>query len=152
LLADTYKLNSKFNLVLIRASSNICSYILGRPFLTFFFRYFVFIPNNWKPENRKIRPVIFVHGLGLGLLQYLMFLTRLIRCLPEYPILVPIQAHISQDIFHPRFVSPMGRCETVKCLVGVLRSLGWVTKENDNNVPNEPAGVTMLSHSKFVSS
>jgi hypothetical protein len=113
------------------------------------------MPDNWNPDNPHTRPVVFIHGLGLGLVQYVLFLTRLLATLPEHPVLVPIQPHISQDIFHSRFVSPMGRHETVQCLVGLLRSLGWVSRENDTGKPTTQkniSGVTMLSHSKFVSS
>jgi len=72
------------------------------------------------------------------------------KSLPDHPILVPIQAHISQDIFHPRFVFPMGRRETTECLAGLLHALGWVDEggpNSENPTSKEHAGVTMLSHS-----
>jgi len=111
--------------------------------------YFVRIPDNWDPSNPHTRPIVFIHGLGLGLLQYAMFFNRIMTTFPDRPLLVPVQPHISQNIFSPRFVSPMSRYETVGALVGLLRLLGWAADDNDNDTmkPEASSGVTMLSHS-----
>ncbi|THH32879.1 hypothetical protein EUX98_g1287 [Antrodiella citrinella] len=81
---------------------------------------------------------------------------------PDRPFLVPLFPHVSQEIFHPRFLKPIGRHESTKCIGGLLKELGWVENveveaksaghdgENadEKNVSENPAsGVTMLSHS-----
>jgi len=112
--------------------------------------YLIRVPNNWDPNNAHTRPVVFLHGLGLGLAQYAAFFTRLMKAIPEHPIVVPIQPHISHDIFHPRFISPMGRYEMVQCLAGLLRKLGWVSEDNSAGEPimsKNLSGVIMFSHS-----
>ena len=57
--------------------------------------------------------------------------------LPSHPILIPLQPHISQNIFHPRFLDPLSREVTVRCLTEVIQEMGWMDQ-----------GVDMLSHSK----
>jgi len=82
------------------------------------------------------RPLVFIHGLGLGLFQYNLLLTHFLRALPSYPLLIPLQPHVSQDIFHPRFLDPLPREESVQRLTQVISEMGW-----------EDDGVDMLSHS-----
>ncbi|TDL29568.1 hypothetical protein BD410DRAFT_780011 [Rickenella mellea] len=87
-------------------------------------------------------PVVFIHGLGLGLFQYQRFLHDLLKGHPDAPLLILLQPQISQDIIHPRYLKPMRRFETVKCLHGLLESLGWIGDTLKDN-----KGVTILSHS-----
>lgn len=86
-----------------------------------------------------------MHGLGLGLVQYQRFLSHLLDSMPEQPLLIPLQPHISQDIFHDRFLAPMLKDETVQCLYELLLKLGWVASGPEDK---ESEGITMLSHSK----
>jgi hypothetical protein len=114
-------------------------------------RYIVRVPDSWDPVSGP-RPIVFIHGLGLGLLQYVILLRHLMHALPDRPLLVPLQPHISQEIFHPSFLKPLARSETSKCLSGLLQQLGWVKREADSRTysqgHNTERGVTMLSHSK----
>lgn len=114
-------------------------------------RYIVRIPDSWDPVSGP-RPIVFVHGLGLGILQYVLLLRHLMQALPDRPLLVPLQPHISQEIFHPRFLKPLSRSETSECLSGLLCQLGWVKREENRRKEaqehNVERGVTMLSHSK----
>lgn len=103
-----------------------------------------------------------MHGLGLGLLQYAHFLETIFKAEPDRPFLVPLLPHVSQEIFHPRFLKPFGRHESARCIGGLLKELGWVEEDKEENlVPanysdgtegedavKPPTGVTMLSHSK----
>lgn len=119
--------------------------------------YLLRVPSSWN-RNTGPRPIVFWHGLGLGICQYKTSLDSFMTLLPDRPLLVPIQPHISQDIFHPRFLTPMGRRETVDCLIGLLEELGWVSERQidgsdwetdvDEQVAGAVKGVTMLSHSK----
>lgn len=88
-------------------------------------------------------PVIFLHGLGLGVVQYHTVLAHLCEELPGVPLLVVLQPQLSQDIFHPRFLKPMGRHEKVDLLGKLILDLGWAV-----TVDKERKGVTVLSHSK----
>lgn len=113
--------------------------------------YMVHIPENWDPTDSKARPVVFLHGLGLGLFHYGMFITRLLRRFSDRPLLVPIQPHISQRIFHGTYDRPLGKRATVEGIIGAMRKHGFISEdhgsyEGTGGVPK--AGVTMLSHSK----
>lgn len=120
--------------------------------------YLVRIPRTWNPATGA-RPIVFWHGLGLGIVQYNSQLVDFMTLLPDRPLLVPLQPHISQEIFHPRFLVPMGRRETVECMTGLLEELGWVAKRKKDTSDMDkdisvsyyaPSrnGVTMISHSK----
>lgn len=107
---------------------------------------------------------MFIHGLGIGLFQYNVTITDLLEKFPDRPVLLPLQPHVSQGIFHPRFLQPMNRHETADRLAGLMFSLGWVNSQKsdseDFNSEEDKAavsllgkakkGVTMLSHSKLV--
>ncbi|KAJ3987296.1 hypothetical protein F5890DRAFT_1631901 [Lentinula detonsa] len=119
--------------------------------------YLVRIPKNWKP-SRDPRPVVFLHGLGLGLLQYHTFLSHLFQEFADRPLLIILQPHISQNIFHDRYLSPMPRKQTTKTLSSLLASFGWTSldpstnsSEDEGHHPNAKDrgqnGVTILSHS-----
>ena len=74
-------------------------------------------------------------------MQYKLQIADLMTLLPDRPLLVPLQPHISQDIFHPRFLTPMGRHETVECMVGLMEELGWVPGrqiDNSDSKGDEP--------------
>ncbi|KAI0677587.1 hypothetical protein C8Q78DRAFT_960231 [Trametes maxima] len=126
--------------------------------------YVLRVPPTWNAHTGP-RPIVFMHGLGLGLTQYRRFLGHLFTALPEYPVLVPLLPHVSQEIFHSRFLRPMGREEMTQCLAGLLAELGWAgssepssdTSDSEEKTVSEseestttvrtPKGVTMLSHS-----
>lgn len=115
--------------------------------------YIVRIPEGWDPENPKTRPIVFLHGLGLGLLHYSMLIAALLRRFSDRPLLVPIQPHVSQRIFHGTFVRPLGRRATVEGVVGAMRKHGFVPGEEGScgsTMGDSNTGVTMLSHSKSV--
>lgn len=112
--------------------------------------YMVRIPENWDPVNPKTRPIIFLHGLGLGLFHYSMFITSLLRRFPDRPLLVPIQPHVSQRIFHRTYARPLGRLATVAGIVGAMRKHGFVPDDDNNyeaTIGDPTTTVTMLSHS-----
>ncbi|KAF8529187.1 hypothetical protein BU17DRAFT_37601 [Hysterangium stoloniferum] len=98
------------------------------------FEYLVRVPVGTKEEIG--RPFVFLHGLGLGVLQYHQLIRMFFTVLPSRPILIPLQPHISQDIFHPRFLEPLSGRESVEGLTAAIHKLGW-----------EDSGVDILSHS-----
>ena len=113
--------------------------------------YMIRIPESWGPENPKTRPIIFLHGLGLGLPHYSALIATLLRRFSDRPLLVPIQPHVSQRIFHGAFVRPPGKRATVEGIVSIMRKHGFVPDDDGSyeSVIGDPTtGVTILSHSK----
>jgi hypothetical protein len=96
------------------------------------------------------------------LFQYSLLITHLLESLPDHPILVPLPPQISQNIFHPDFLKPFTRQQTVDRLTVLLANLGWVyptpygnedTWNSENKITDpsryrKPTGITMISHSK----
>lgn len=109
-------------------------------------RYLIRIPPGYDRKTGP-DPIVFLHGLGLGLAQYEQVLSHFAAELQDIPFLVIIQPQISQDIFHPRFLKPMLRHEKVACMKGLLEKLGWA-----GTIDKKMYGVTVLSHSKYVCS
>ncbi|TFK43461.1 hypothetical protein BDQ12DRAFT_702584 [Crucibulum laeve] len=124
--------------------------------------YLIRVPKQWDPITGP-RPLVFIHGLGLGLLQYHLLVSHLFRSLTDRPILVLLQPQISQDFFHPRFLKPMSRHEAADRLAKVLHDLGWAHMDSESDTTTDVdseeekevqkvlvgkrRGVTMLSHS-----
>lgn len=122
--------------------------------------YLLRIPAAWNPKTGP-RPIVFLHGLGLGLLQYKMILSRILHNFPDRPLLVPLQPHISQQFWHPNFLRPMNRKETSQVMYELLRELDWAVEEPQVTSDSEDEktalemekridgrkGVTMVSHS-----
>ncbi|KZO94903.1 hypothetical protein CALVIDRAFT_538666 [Calocera viscosa TUFC12733] len=107
--------------------------------------FLVRVPEGWTPEqgrkDPKQAPVVLFHGLGVGLMQYKNLLHDLASELTTHPLLIPLQPHISQDILHPRHLSPPGRDETVASVKAAIDALGFAPDEKGNG------GVVFLSHS-----
>ena len=113
--------------------------------------YMVRIPENWDPENTKTRPIVFLHGLGLGLSHYSVLITSLLRRFSDRPLLVLIQPHVSQRIFHGAFARPLGKRATVEGIIGAMKKHGFVPEDDgsyESTIGVPTTGVTMLSHSK----
>ncbi|KAI0774240.1 hypothetical protein C8Q74DRAFT_1200407 [Fomes fomentarius] len=121
--------------------------------------YVLRIPSTWNAASGP-RPIVFMHGLGLGLTQYRRYIEHMFVALPNHPILVPLLPHVSQEILHPRFLRPMSREELTQRLAGLLIELGWArpqvapdSSDSEEKVATKdathdsPKGVTMLSHS-----
>ncbi|KAH8830507.1 hypothetical protein DL96DRAFT_1593214 [Flagelloscypha sp. PMI_526] len=119
--------------------------------------YLLRIPEDWD-ESGPVRPLVFLHGLGLGKLQYFTFLSGIFDSIQDRPIFVPLQPHISQHFFHPRFLNPMTRKETGIVLTEIFQRLGWIeslSEEEGVDAFEElqihksliPTGVDILSHS-----
>ncbi|KAF5363284.1 hypothetical protein D9756_000449 [Leucocoprinus leucothites] len=125
--------------------------------------YLLRVPRGWDRRHGP-RPLVFVHGLGLGLLQYHILISKLFRIFTDRPILIPLQPQISQDFFHPQFLVPVTRHQMADNLARVLDKLGWAYLDTDGDqeldtdsdeerekvnrdLLQERRGITMLSHS-----
>ncbi|CAO1629125.1 unnamed protein product [Sympodiomycopsis kandeliae] len=96
--------------------------------------YLVKIPPGWTslkasdPSSRGLyRPTIFLHGLGIGLAQYSSLVDHLAKSelAKTHPVMIPLQPHISQNIFSKHFLKPIGHHEMVLCVRKAMRHLGW---------------------------
>ncbi|KAI0771592.1 hypothetical protein BD413DRAFT_613097 [Trametes elegans] len=126
--------------------------------------YVLRIPPTWDAQTGP-RPIVFMHGLGLGLTQYRRLIEHIFAALPDRPVLVPLLPHVSQEIMHPRFLRPMGRQEMTACLASLLSELDWAELEKPSSDSSDSEdksaaemkasaskasarkGVTMMSHS-----
>ncbi|KAF9510851.1 hypothetical protein BS47DRAFT_1406719 [Hydnum rufescens UP504] len=67
-------------------------------------------------------PILFLHGLGIGITQYHLVITELLSnpAFNSRAIVIVIQPHITQSLFHPRHLSPLNREKTVRDLRGLI--------------------------------
>jgi hypothetical protein len=112
-------------------------------------------PPGWTMRNGP-SPLVFIHGLGLGLIQYAHIIFNLLPHTTHRPLLIPLQPHISQLIFHTEFLFPKGRHATATSMHALFVQLGWVRAEADTSAESDfdgplkretARGVTILSHS-----
>lgn len=106
-------------------------------------KYLIRRPDGWSAHlakrDKRYRPIIFLHGLGIGLGQYAQLVHHLAdsHLGQTHPILVPLQPHISQAIFDPsNHLRPMIHHEFTALLRRIFRREHWLK-----------CGVTVLSHS-----
>jgi len=92
--------------------------------------YLVRVPPTWD-ACKGPTPIVFAYGLGLGLPQYSTIIYSFLTRLPDRPLFVLLQPHISQQIFHPRFLVPKNKKETMIIMRQLLIDLGWVAKPAD---------------------
>lgn len=82
-------------------------------------------------------PVVFMHGLGFGIAQYLATIIVLLRNIPSsQPVIVPLQPNVSQEILHPSHLVPLPREDWIRGLKEIIELYG-----------GEMAGAMMISHS-----
>ncbi|VDC07292.1 unnamed protein product [Peniophora sp. CBMAI 1063] len=109
--------------------------------------YLLRVPKGWN-MGTDTTPLVFLHGLGLGLVQYTLVLHTLLPRSAHRPVLVPLQPHISQLIFHPKFLTPKGRHDMTTSMAALFVKLGWVSDEQEGEKSVATSkGVTVLSHS-----
>lgn len=99
--------------------------------------YLIRTPELWKPGSEKTRPVLFLHGLGMGLAQYASLVSYFEQhpSLKDRPIILLIQPHLSMGFFHPDHLRPPNKESTTRG----LRALVARWKMED--------GLTVISHS-----
>jgi pimeloyl-ACP methyl ester carboxylesterase len=100
--------------------SGECSFIVKPP------------TSSTKAKEKRQLPILFMHGLGIGIGQYMAFLARLVK--HEDGVVILIQPHISADILHPYYLNPPNKDEQADSTAALLSRL---------NMPK----VTTISHS-----
>ena len=73
---------------------------------------------------------------------------QLLQTLPSHPIIVPLQPHISMQIFHPRHLVPLTRAETVASIKLACRRWGFYDDAKADKSGDE--GIVIVSHSNGV--
>ncbi|KAF8341415.1 uncharacterized protein EI90DRAFT_2965783 [Cantharellus anzutake] len=92
-------------------------------------------------------PILFLHGVGVGLVQHLVFINNILSdtTLANRIVLIPIQPHISQTIFHPNHIHPPRKDEILRDLRLLIYMACSIA-----GFENRPQ-VTVLSHSNGTS-
>lgn len=99
-------------------------------------RYMIRAESISSPPEHS--PIVILHGLGFGLIQYSTLALSLLHDLPPtQPVLIPLRPHISYSILHPFHMAPPPPHEAVRQLTSLFRRFHWAEE-----------GVTMISHSK----
>lgn len=148
--------NAKGRPLLLYAISNIVNWTLRELYFPYqgmvLYRegdidYLIRIPRNWTAEKAKTdpdyMPIIYLHGLGFGLLQSCSMISHLNTEKPNHPVVVPLAHHTAQAIFQPRHLRPWGRRELVDAIRGICDRWGFYSE-----VKGRPTGgISLLSHS-----
>lgn len=114
--------------------------------------YLVRIPQGWTPEigrtDPKAMPIMYLHGLGFGLIQNLSVLKPLLTQLPTHPILFPIAQHTAQSVFNGRHLRPWTRKGFTADIKAVCDKWGFGPKEQTGLVKSDGrGGLSVISHS-----
>jgi hypothetical protein len=110
-------------------------------------RYLIRDPVTTAIPGKDNAPILFLHGLGIGITQYHLVITEFLSnpAFNSRAIVIVIQPHITQSLFHPRHLSPLNREKTVRDLRGlILKTL------NSNKASAPRQKVVVLSHSLSV--
>lgn len=100
--------------------------------------YLIRMPPDWTPDGTEAtRPLIFVHGLGMGIAQYASCISYFEQhpALHARPLILLLQPHLSMALFHPRHLKPPNKAQTTAGLRALVAK--W----------HFESGVTILSHS-----
>ena len=104
-------------------------------------RYLVRIPSGWVPKRDSAeanRPLLFVHGLGIGIPQYATLVSYLAKAktLKDRPIAILIQPHISMSFFAKNYLNPPNEQTSCAGIERMAKRWGF-----------DKSGLTVLSHS-----
>lgn len=101
------------------------------------------IPPNWTPSkaraDTRCMPIVYLHGLGFGLLQSHFLIRSLLTNLSSHPIVVPLAPHTRQSVFHHRHTRPWTQDEVVDGMTEICKRHGFWD--------GAKGGVSMMSHS-----
>lgn len=116
--------------------------------------YLIRIPPGWTPEkgrsDPKAMPVLYLYGLGFGLLQNTLLIQNLLKKLPTHPLVVPIPHHTSMSFFNERHLRPWSRTEFIRCIKAISERWGfWEEPQEGQGGAGAGTwgGLSVLSHS-----
>ncbi len=103
-------------------------------------RWLVRTPAGWVADetDEATRPFVFLHGLGLGPVQYAPFLNKITQDsdFEKRPIAILIQPHLSMSIFDSAYLSPPDAKQCARSFALMCHATGF-----------DQSGTTVLSHS-----
>lgn len=67
-----------------------------------------------KEKSSTQHPILLLHGLGIGLGQYVAFLKHLVH--HRYGVAILVQPHISVNIWHPGYLDAPNKWEHVEAV------------------------------------
>lgn len=99
------------------------------------------MPVGWTPVKdcpEVNKPLVFIHGLGMGMAQYATLLSHFSTSptLKDRPILILIQPHISMSFFSSDYLHPPSQKACTREFAAIVKEHGF-----------GETGVTVLSHS-----
>lgn len=99
--------------------------------------YHIRVPDGWKAGDEATSPLLFLHGLGMGLAQYASLVSYFEQhsSLRRRPLILLVQPHVSMSLFHPEHRKPPTKESTTRGLKALIRR--WGFKD----------GVDVVSHS-----
>ena len=99
--------------------------------------YLIRIPQDWKAGSEDNNPVLFIHGLGMGLAQYASLVSYFEKHprLQDRPLILLLQPHISMSLFHSQHLRPPNKLSTTQGLRALVAKWGFED------------GITVVSHS-----
>ncbi|GAA5970009.1 hypothetical protein JCM3765_007275 [Sporobolomyces pararoseus] len=105
-------------------------------------KYLCRIPKDWNPDrngDESTKPLVFIHGLGMGSAQYATFMSYLCshRSFKNRPLLILLQPHISMSFFEKTYHDPPDQESLVKSLISMIKKFKF----------DQAGGATILSHS-----
>lgn len=115
--------------------------------------YLIRIPKDWTPDKGRTHPsampIVYLHGLGFGLMQNHLLIKHLIQSLPTHPLVVPLAHHTAHALFHERHLRPWTRTELVETMKGICRRWGfWQEPQTGmDQRKSDIGGVSLMSHS-----
>lgn len=71
-----------------------------------------------RGRNNGKQPIVLLHGLGVGLAQYFILFSHLVKL--DQPIVLLLQPHISAEIWHPRFLDSPSKQDTVAAIKSTM--------------------------------
>jgi hypothetical protein len=115
--------------------------------------YLIRIPKGWTPDKGRTHPnampIVYLHGLGFGLVQNHLLIKHLLKSLPTHPVVVPLAPHTAQSLFHHRHLRPWTRAELVESMKEICRKWGFWEEPQTGMRSRETdvGGVSLMSHS-----
>ncbi|KAI5481007.1 hypothetical protein MNV49_006193 [Pseudohyphozyma bogoriensis] len=105
------------------------------------FRYLIRTPPGWTPDRdgpESKRPLLFIHGLGMGMAQYATLVNHLATSpvFKDRPLFFLVQPHISMSFFSKGYLHPPNQ-----------KSLSADVKRVAVRNGFDKSGMTVLSHS-----
>lgn len=114
-------------------------------------------------SSEAVADLKLMYSLTFCQIQNIHVVQTLVQRLPDVPIIVPIQPHISMHVFHPRHLKPPSRNETVTDIRAICKRWGFWTEDSSvgnamddkrhsgerraHNGKTARRGIAILSHS-----